>query len=461
MAALISNWECFPDFKKILVTRFYKYLIVRVLKFGLLIETLWCRKNNIPMKRFFVILNFYFFLSAGPALAQAHVQTNTLFQMSVATTIASTFAAPSTSGNLIVVHLDWNNQAINISSVTDNKGNSYARISGPTNWNGALYRAELWYAYNITGGGGAIKVTATLSGAPSTFSQIYISEYSGIISAANPLDKSSVLAGSTLAVSSGPQTTTYNHELIYGASIGASGNLTKGASFTLRSGANNNVIEDKNAAATGLFDANFTSASGNWIAQMATFISTSSNFILPVDFSSFTGQCKNDQVVLDWSTANEMNNDYFTIEKSGDENSWIKAGTVKSKGNSSTSQYYSFIPENNNDERTWYRIKQTDLDGREKYSEIISVRSCGEPKKEIEIYPNPTNGITLSGKINTKTIQPWSIVIYDKLGNVIMRSTSDQAEFTLYFPHTLRPGIYYAGFSSGTLSRSTAFMVRN
>ena len=58
-----------------------------------------------------------------------------------------------------------------------------------------------------------------------------------------------------------------------------------------------------------------------------------------------------------------------------------------------------------------------------KYSEIISVKSCGESKKDIEIYPNPTNGVTLSGKINTKTTQPWSIVIYDKLGNVIMRTT--------------------------------------
>ena len=412
------------------------------------------------MKRFLVILHIIVFVSAAPIMAQTHVQTNTLFQMSTATSIASTFATPSTSGNLIVVHLDWNNQAISISSVTDNKGNTYARISGPTNWNGALYRAELWYAYNITGGGVAIKVTATLSGAPTSFTQIYISEYSGILSVANPLDKSSVQTGSALAVSSGSQTTTYNHELIYGASIGASGNLTKGGSFTLRSGANNNIIEDKNAAATGTFDANFTSASGNWIAQMATFISTSSNFILPVDFSSFTGQCKNDQVVLDWSTANEMNNDYFTIEKSTDENSWGPIGTTNSGGNSSTRQDYSFNPDPIN-ELTYFRIKQTDFDGRWKYSEIISVRSCGEPKKEIEIYPNPTNGVTLSGKINARMTQPWSIVVYDRLGNVVMRTTSAQAVFTINFSRTLVSGIYYAGFTSGNISKSACFMVRN
>lgn len=413
------------------------------------------------MKQFFVILNLVFLVSAAPVLAQTHVQTNTVFQMSTATTIFSIFAAPSTSGNLIVVHLDWDNQSRSIASVTDNKGNTYTKISGPTNWNGALYRAELWYAYNIIGGGGAIKVTATLSGAPTTFSQIYISEYSGIISVANPLDKSSVLIGSTAAVSSGSQTTTYNHELIYGASIGASGTLTKGGTFTLRSAANSNIIEDKNAAATGSFDANFTSASGNWIAQMATFISTSSSFILPAGFSSFTGQCKNDQVVLDWSTTNEMNNNYFTIEKSTGQDAWLSVGTVRSNGNSSTRQDYSFSPYENAEGITYFRLKQTDLDGKFKYSETISVTSCGSSKKDIEIYPNPTNGITLSGKINSKSTQPWSIVVYDKLGNVIMRSTTTQALFTIYFPRTLTPGIYYAGFTSGTIAKSTSFMVRN
>ena len=413
------------------------------------------------MKQLSVIVCIIFLGSAGPVLAQTHVQTNTNFQMSTALVIASIFGAPSTSGNLIVVHLDWDNQARSISSVTDNKGNIYKKISGPTNWNGAAYRAELWYTYNIIGGGGAIKVTATLSGAPTSFTQIYISEYSGIISAADPLDQNSVNTGNSLAVSSGTKTTTYNNELIYGASIGASGTLSKGGTFTLRSGANSNIIEDKNGSAIGTYDANFTSASGNWIAQMATFISTSSSFILPVDFSSFNGHCENGQTILNWSTINERNNNYFTIEKSSSENAWQPVGTVKSKGNSSTRQDYSFSPDENSDGVSFFRVKQTDMDGKFKYSETISVNSCGQSKKDIEIYPNPTNGVTLSGKINTNSTQPWSIVIYDKLGNSIMRTTGSQAAFTIYFPRTLRPGIYYAGFTSGTIAKTTSFMVRN
>src|ERR1700682_3922873 len=203
------------------------------------------------------------------SVAQIHVQTRTLFQVSTATTIFRTFAAASTTGNLIVVHLDWDGQTRSITSVTDNKGNNYARINGPTNWDGANYRAELWYAYNITGGGAAITVTAKLSGAPTSFSQIYISEYSGIATT-NPLDQNSVATGNALAVSSGSKNTTYTNELVYGASIGASGVLTTGAGFTNRSTANSNIIEDKNVAATGSYNTTFTSAGGNWVAQMAT-----------------------------------------------------------------------------------------------------------------------------------------------------------------------------------------------
>src|SRR6202035_4923994 len=126
------------------------------------------------------------------SIGQTHVQTAFQYQMTTASTIAKAFASASTSGNLIVVSLDWDGQIRSVNSVNDNKGNTYARISGPTNWNGAGNRAELWYAYNITGG--ALTVTATLSGAPTTFSGMGISEYSGIVTF-DPLDKSSVAIG--------------------------------------------------------------------------------------------------------------------------------------------------------------------------------------------------------------------------------------------------------------------------
>ena len=224
-----------------------------------------------------------FFAAVTCSVAQTHIQTT--WKSVATTTITCTFPAASTTGNLIVMHLDWDGQTRSISTVTDTKGNTYTPIIAPTNWNGLNYRAELWYAYNITGGGAAITVTATLSGLPTSFFQIYISEYSGIINTSNPLDQNSVLIGNTAAVSSGFKTTTMSNELIYGASIGATGTLTTGGGFTNRSTANQNIIEDKNVTTTGSYNAAFTSAGGNWIAQMATFIAASQ----PISTGIITG----------------------------------------------------------------------------------------------------------------------------------------------------------------------------
>ncbi len=391
------------------------------------------------------------------SIGQTHVQTTTLYQTTTATTIARTFAAAGTSGNLIVVHLDWDGQTRSITSVTDNKGNSYSRINGPTNWNGVNYRAELWYAYNIIGGGAAITVTAKLSGAPTSFSQIYMSEYSGIATF-DPLDQSSVAIGNAAAVSSGTKTTTYNNELIYGASIGASGVLSTGAGYTNRSTANSNIIEDKNAAAVGAYNATFTSASGEWIAQMATFISTSS-IVLPIDLLSFTGECNNNNIALRWSTASETNNDYFTVERSEDGSNWEAVGTVKTAGNSSTTQNYTFTAGETNGKISYFRLKQTGLDGNFKYFNTIPVNNCDNDLTLLSIYPNPSNGRSLFGRINLKANEEYSIVIFDAFGNTVSRSRSNQPEFTVNFPQTLPPGVYYARLSSAGFSTAKCFLV--
>jgi hypothetical protein len=408
-----------------------------------------------PLTIFLLLLTFLLKESFG----QAHVQTTTLYQTTTATTISQTFGAASTSGNLIIVHIDWDNQARSISSVTDTKGNSYARINGPTNWNGVSYRAELWYAYNIIGGGAAITVTAHLSGAPTSFSQIYISEYSGIASSINPLDQNSASIGNGGAVSSGAKTTVYPNELVYGASIGAAGVLTTGAGFTNRSTANQNIIEDKNVATAGSYNASFTSAGGNWLAQMATFIST--NSILPVDFSAFRGQCNNNHTVLEWSTASETNNDFFTIQQSDDGVSWTAAGTVKTAGNSAMTQSYSYTIDATKNAASFFRIAQTDLDGRTTYSGIIRVNGCTMVLSGVTLYPNPSNGTSVSGRIDLPANETGTIEIFDDLGRMISRNPISQPQFSIYFPRALPTGVYYAKiYASGSTSAVTPFLVK-
>jgi len=368
-------------------------------------------KNIYPLFCLFLSMVF----TSQHTLAQTHVATATKYTSSSTSTISQAFPAPGTTGNLIVVHLSWDNQTRSVSTVTDNKGNTYARINGPTNWH-TNYRSELWYAYNITGGGSAINITATLSGASSGFFQIYMSEYSGI-AITNPLDQKSAAAGSGSAVSSGSKTTLAPNELIYGVSIGASGNLTVGATFTARSTANQNIVEDKKGVTAGSYNATFTSAGGNWVAEMATFKTLVS---LPVEWVKFDAKATNQSTVqLDWSTATEVNNDHFEVQHSRDGSDWSVISKVKGSVNSNTVVHYSAIDSKPYPGLSYYRLVQFDLDGKATISEVVSAHIDPQQEKAIKVYPNPANSyLTLEG--NVDDLQ--GITVFNSIG----QSMNDQ-----------------------------------
>ncbi|MBL7919894.1 MAG: T9SS type A sorting domain-containing protein [Bacteroidia bacterium] len=140
-----------------------------------------------------------------------------------------------------------------------------------------------------------------------------------------------------------------------------------------------------------------------------TLASTTSLNVLPIELVSFTGKCENNLVMLNWITVSEINNDYFTLEKSIDGNDWIEITQVKSSGNSSTQQYYSYtdniVPAN---KIMYYRLKQTDVNGTSKYFKITSVENCFDLKNDISVYPNPSNGIfILAGNYCLGEITIW------------------------------------------------------
>jgi hypothetical protein len=187
------------------------------------------------------------------AQAPTHVQTKSVTTGSSITTISVTFSAPGTAGHLIVVHITWDKQNRDISSVTDTK-NTYHLVPGTTMNFGQganKYRSALYYAYGITVTPVPLTIKATLDGANQSFAEIYASEYAGVLTAADPLDMTSTTVNNTTPVTSGAVTTTQGNELIYGVAIGATDALGGGAGFTVRSTAQSNIVEDKIGTAAG------------------------------------------------------------------------------------------------------------------------------------------------------------------------------------------------------------------
>ncbi|MFA4852207.1 MAG: T9SS type A sorting domain-containing protein, partial [Bacteroidales bacterium] len=112
--------------------------------------------------------------------------------------------------------------------------------------------------------------------------------------------------------------------------------------------------------------------------------------VLPIELLSFTSECDNQKIKLLWSTASETNNDYFTIEKSKDLQTWNIVATVNGAGNSNNYIYYSAEDNEPYSGNSYYKLKQTDYDGAFTYSEIIYSSSCDNTSFEyISVYPNP------------------------------------------------------------------------
>ncbi len=112
---------------------------------------------------------------------------------------------------------------------------------------------------------------------------------------------------------------------------------------------------------------------------------------MPIDLLNFEAKCINGNVELSWATASETNNDYFTLEKSQNAIDFIEVERMKGVGNSNNNTNYQTVDLNKNIGVAYYRLKQTDFDGKYSYSSIITV-NCNQSLDDelnVFIYPNP------------------------------------------------------------------------
>ncbi len=125
-----------------------------------------------------------------------------------------------------------------------------------------------------------------------------------------------------------------------------------------------------------------------------SFNLTVGNIALPIKLTYFGAKLRQNRVDLTWTTATETNNDYFTIERSTDGESFEKLLTKRGAGNSTTTRNYEATDDNPLPGYSFYRLKQTDYDGHFTYSDIKTVNNKGEASDlallEIKnISPNP------------------------------------------------------------------------
>ena len=156
--------------------------------------------------------------------------------------------------------------------------------------------------------------------------------------------------------------------------------------------------------------------------------------ILPISLVDFNAHCRNGQVLLNWRTATETNNNYFTIERGAatNNNSKVikrsKVAEVKGAGNSNMPLNYSYTDNVTTGDNVYYRLKQTDFNGKFEYFNPIVV-SCPQSPHDISIYPNPTNGI-----INIRTnsgVMP-ELKLYSLDGRLLLQTYGNELDLSGY-----------------------------
>lgn len=165
---------------------------------------------------------------------------------------------------------------------------------------------------------------------------------------------------------------------------------------------------------------------------------------LPVLFSSFSVRAKGTCAAeLNWETAIEKNNDYFDIERSTDGSKFASIGKVKSNGNSTTVQRYSFVDEHPAQGHNMYRIRQVDFDKKTSTSKVESVKfDC--LVEGISVFPNPTSGVVyIKGLVDNGTAR-----VFNALGQQVLEKKLEHTVEGINMTH-LADGIYQIQIMNG------------
>lgn len=171
--------------------------------------------------------------------------------------------------------------------------------------------------------------------------------------------------------------------------------------------------------------------------------SSSSANPLPVELISFEVQKQNEAVKIDWTTASERDNQFFTVEKTKDGFNFEIVQYIDGKGTTNSLNSYMIIDEEPFDGLSYYRLSQTDGDGKVTYFEMKSVYFGSD--SELLVFPNPGNGEELN-LLSSNLGLNSTVTIEDHSGKVIFHEMISQKDGTnmvqLYFTNKLSSGVY-------------------
>ena len=177
---------------------------------------------------------------------------------------------------------------------------------------------------------------------------------------------------------------------------------------------------------------------------------------LPVELTSFQGKVQDETVVLTWTTATEINNSHFEVQRSLDGSRFDFVGAQEGLGTTNQPQHYTLVDKERVVGETYYRLKQVDFDGAYEFSNIIAIKV---PTKNViaAVIPNPIEdktmvkfGLELSDytKLEVRTVTGQLVKTYQVTGK------NQEVNF-----QDLQRGIYFLNIKNAAQSDKAFYKI--
>jgi hypothetical protein len=183
-------------------------------------------------------------------------------------------------------------------------------------------------------------------------------------------------------------------------------------------------------------------------------LTISQPIVLSAEMTAFEAEKNKEGILLKWTTASEIKNDYFAIEKSRDGKQWLEIAKVNGAGYSIKMTDYHVQDNKPYDGLSYYRLKQVDFDGQETYSDIVSIEF--DYADIFSVFPNPAHNsqeLVIDSKIFVNDLR---VKIIDHKGVLIQNVIPISGSISL---NDIPPGSYLLSLYSDTEQLSTSKLI--
>jgi len=171
--------------------------------------------------------------------------------------------------------------------------------------------------------------------------------------------------------------------------------------------------------------------------------------VLPLILLSFLGELEGSNVRVTWTTANDINNDFFTVERSKDGFNFDEVAIIPGNGTSMQTNNYSCTDLDPYTGTSYYRLKQTDFNGNYRYFAPISISLSNLATIPFKIYPNP---VLAGQKLNIEMSEDSKneevlVVLFNQWGqevySKIVITSNDAVPYAIDVDNKLPGGVYF------------------